>query len=61
MTFLSGLIWGEGMWIRAIFEGTFTLGKICWTCEWGKEFVVKVKWMWKDSLLKDFILFVYTI
>ena len=36
----------------------FSEGKICWTFEWGKEFVVKVKWVWKDSLLKNVILFV---
>ena len=36
----------------------FSEGKSCWTFEWGKEFLVKVKWVWKDSLLKNVILFV---
>ena len=33
-------------------------GKICWTYEQGKRFVVKIKKMWKDSKFKDFTLFV---
>ena len=51
-TFFGGLIWGEGR-IK-------TGGKICWTYEWDKEFMVNVKWLWKDSLLKNVIFFTYS-
>ena len=36
----------------------FSEGKICWTFEWDKEFAVKVRWVWKDSLFKNVTLFV---
>ena len=45
-----------GLFLEELLPFVKNEGKICWTCEREKQFVIEFKRMWKDYKFKDFIL-----